>query len=342
MPRRRFRCGPLGRANLLVAPTKYIRPSKNPNMPILQLENTTFGFGRGSQRYEVFRDAKLSVEANEFVAIIGFSGSGKSTLMSLLAGLHTADEGRVVFDGVDNPPAGPRRGMVFQNYSLLPWLTTSGNIELAVKNVFRDFTRKERTAYVQRHVDLVNLTGSEQKRPHELSGGMRQRLALARTLALQPDVLLLDEPLSALDALTRSVLQDELVRLWESDRRTLVMVTNDIDEAILLADRVVPILPGTSTHLGQEFKVELDRPRSRAAVNFDPDVKRLRNSITTYMMDINSTYRSQGIDQTTPAPDITPNFALRNSRGRTVRSGPRKSAARPSTRDQTTDHVPNS
>jgi nitrate/nitrite transport system ATP-binding protein len=279
-------------------------------MPILDLHDVTFGYGSGSQRYEVFRGANLSIEPNEFVAIIGFSGSGKSTLMSLLAGLHMPDSGEVTFAGERNPPAGHRRGIVFQNYSLLPWLSTFGNIEIAVKSVRPNFSRQERVDYVRRFIDLVNLTGSEQKRPHELSGGMRQRLSLARTLAMEPNILLLDEPLSALDALTRADLQDELVRLWDADRRTVVMVTNDIDEALLLADRIVPIIPGPSTHFGEQFIVDLERPRDRSGVNFSPEFKRLRNAVTAYMLEINASAKTTSTAPPRTAPNIVPKFAL--------------------------------
>lgn len=278
-------------------------------MTMLTLENATYGYGSGNGRHVVFRNANLQIDENEFVAVIGFSGTGKSTLMALLSGLLSPDEGVVRFDGVSDPPPGPRRGMVFQNYSLLPWLTTFANVEMAVRSVFPRMNRKQRAAYVQRFLDLVNLTGSENKRPHELSGGMRQRLSLARTLALEPAVLLLDEPLSALDALTRAVLQDEIVRLWEHDRRTVVMVTNDIDEALLLADRIVPIVPANGAYFGQEFVVDIPRPRDRSSLNFDPDFRELRNAVTSYMMQLNSEFATDGQADAWPCPDIQPRYA---------------------------------
>ena len=184
-------------------------------MSFLELDNVSFGFGPTSDRYEVLANANLSVEQNEFIAVIGFSGSGKSTLISLLAGLEQPDQGQVRMHGNPIGEPGPDKGIMFQNYSLLPWLSVQGNIELAVKQVFPKMEIAERGDYVQRYIKMVNLTGSEEKRPQELSGGMRQRLSLARTLAMQPEVLLLDEPLSALDALTRAVLQDEIIRIWE-------------------------------------------------------------------------------------------------------------------------------
>jgi nitrate/nitrite transport system ATP-binding protein len=195
-------------------------------MSFLQLDNVSIGFGPPSDRTEVLENLNLSVAENEFVAIVGFSGSGKSTLIALLAGLLKPDRGRVLLGGVAQSEPGPNRGIMFQNYSLLPWLSVYGNIELAVRQVFPRMQRGERKAYVQHYIDLVNLTNSAWKKPHELSGGMRQRLSLARTLSMKPDVLLLDEPLSALDALTRASLQDEIIRTWEVDQRTVVMITN--------------------------------------------------------------------------------------------------------------------
>ncbi|GAA4437913.1 ABC transporter ATP-binding protein [Bremerella cremea] len=275
-------------------------------MAILELDNATVGFGESHRRYTVLEGANLQVHENEFVAIIGFSGSGKSTLISLLGGLVLPNEGAARFKGQQMSGPGPDRGIVFQNYSLLPWLTVHGNIELAVKQVFPKMSRSERRDYIQHYIDMVSLTGSEGKRPSELSGGMRQRLSLARTLSMQPEVLLLDEPLSALDALTRSVLQDEIIRLWEEDRRTVVMVTNDVDEAVLMADRIVPLTPGPAATLGREFPVTLERPRDRTTLNFNPEFKKLRNEITRYMMAINEEAKQLRVASELVLPDVEP------------------------------------
>ena len=214
----------------------------------MEIDDASVWFGPPSQRTEVLSNINLQVQPNEFVAIIGFSGSGKSTLMNLLAGIQPASAGQVLMDGkiVDGP--GPERGILFQNYSLLPWLSVYGNIELAVKQVFPEMSKDQRKDYIQTYIDMVSLKGSEWKKPQELSGGMRQRLSLARTLAMKPGVLLLDEPLSALDALTRANLQDEIIRIWEVDRRTVIMITNDVDEAVLMADRIVALTPGPKRH----------------------------------------------------------------------------------------------
>ncbi|MEM9185912.1 MAG: ABC transporter ATP-binding protein [Planctomycetota bacterium] len=275
-------------------------------MSYLELDNVNFGFGPPSSRYEVFEGASLSVEKNEFVAVIGFSGSGKSTLISLLAGLEAPDSGEVRMGGEKVGPPGPDKGIMFQNYSLLPWLSVYGNIELAVKQVFPKMRRGERKEYVQHYIDMVNLTGSEWKLPGELSGGMRQRLSLARTLSMKPDVLLLDEPLSALDALTRSQLQDEIIRIWEEDRRTVVMITNDVDEAVIMADRIVPLTMGPSARLGREFPVTLDRPRDRATLNFNPEFKQLRNEVTRYMMDLDEEAKELTVAGDFPLPGVAP------------------------------------
>lgn len=275
-------------------------------MAFLELKQVSKGFGPASKRYEVLSDINLTIAENEFVAIIGFSGSGKSTLMSLLAGLEKPDAGEVLLRGKPVAGPGPELGIMFQNYSLLPWLSVAQNIEIAVKQVFPAMAKSERGDYVQRYIDLVSLKGSEWKKPSELSGGMRQRLSLARTLAMKPEVLLLDEPLSALDALTRAVLQDELVRIWEEDRRTVVMITNDVDEAAIMADRIVPLTPGPKATLGEDFAVSLSRPRDRATLNFNDDFKRLRNRVAKRMLSLNEESRLAKGTTVRPLPAVDP------------------------------------
>ena len=272
----------------------------------LEVAQANVGFGRPSNRTEVLADINLQVQKNEFVAIIGFSGSGKSTLMNLLAGIQPLDSGQVLMNGDPVTGPGPERGILFQNYSLLPWLSVYGNIELAVKQVFPQKTSAERKEYIQHYIDMVSLTGSEWKNPSELSGGMRQRLSLARTLSMQPEVLLLDEPLSALDALTRANLQDEIIRIWEVDRRTVVMITNDVDEAVLMADRIVALTPGPEATLGRSFDVSLDRPRDRTTLNFNPEFIELRNEVTKYMIAINKEAKELRVSNDISLPDLMP------------------------------------
>ncbi|MGL4512920.1 MAG: ABC transporter ATP-binding protein [Lacipirellulaceae bacterium] len=275
-------------------------------MAFLEIDDVSFGYGPVSNRHEVLRGASLRVEENEFVAVIGFSGSGKSTLISLLAGLARPNAGEVRLRGQSVAGPGPDKGIMFQNYSLLPWLTVLGNIDLAVKRVFPQVTKAERREHCQKYVDLVSLTGSETKLPSELSGGMRQRLSLARTLSMKPEVLLLDEPLSALDALTRAVLQDEILRIWEEDRRTVVMITNDVDEAVIMADRIVPLTLGPAASFGREFPVALPRPRDRATLNFNEGFKRLRNDVTKHLLGLNAAAKEAAPDFERPLPDLRP------------------------------------
>lgn len=276
------------------------------NQPALEVDSVSVGFGHVTHRTEVLADINLIVPQNEFVAIIGFSGSGKSTLMNLLAGLQPADRGEVRMNGTVVAKPGPERGILFQNYSLLPWLSVFGNIELAVKQVFPRMSKAERREHIEHYIEMVSLSGSEWKKPNELSGGMRQRLSLARTLSMRPEVLLLDEPLSALDALTRANLQDEIIHIWEVEKRTVVMITNDVDEAILTADRIVALTPGPKATLSRSFPVPLERPRDRSTLNFDPDFKKLRNEVTCYMMDINREANQLRVQPELTLPDLIP------------------------------------
>lgn len=255
-----------------------------PPAPILQLRNVSKSYGSGVTAKHVLCNINLDVREGEFLAICGFSGSGKTTLTQLIAGLIKADSGEILMEGQPIAGPGPERGLVFQNYSLLPWLTVRGNIALSVDRVFRGWPRGERRDHVEKFIEMVGLAHAAHRRPHELSGGMRQRVSLARTLAMKPKVLLLDEPLSALDALTRSVMQDEILKIWEEERQTCVMITNDVDEAIMLADRIVPLNPGPKATLGSTFGVDLARPREKTALNHDLKFKNLRNAVTNYLV----------------------------------------------------------
>jgi nitrate/nitrite transport system ATP-binding protein len=248
-------------------------------MAFLALESVSKGYGAPGRRTEVLAKVDLGVERGEFVAILGPSGAGKTTLISLIAGLTRPDSGAVLLAGRPVTGPGPDRGVVFQNYSLLPWMTVRENVALAVDQVFRDWPPERRLEHAERHIALVNLSASRDKRPGELSGGMRQRVSVARALATNPEVLLLDEPLSALDALTRATLQDEIEAIWEQDRKTVVLITNDIDEGILLADRILVLCAGPRASLGPEVPVDLPRPRDRKALNHDPHFARIRAQV---------------------------------------------------------------
>lgn len=238
-------------------------------MAILELKGVSKSFSRNgraaSQRgkVEVLRDINLSIRENEFVCIVGRSGAGKTTLISLIAGLIEADAGAIVLEGkpIDGP--GPDRGVIFQNYSLLPWLSVFENVYLAVDAVAPNLSENEKRQRTEHYINLVNLGAAMNKVPRELSGGMRQRVAVARGLAMDPKVLLLDEPFSALDALTRGTLQEELARIWTETRKTVVMITNDIDEAILLADTIYTLTSAPGATLGPAIVVDAAHPRAR-------------------------------------------------------------------------------
>jgi nitrate/nitrite transport system ATP-binding protein len=274
-------------------------------MAFLEIDRAYKSYGPAWDRTEVLADINLQVERGEFIAIVGFSGAGKTTLMNLLSGLAFPDKGTVTLDGKPVTGPGPERGLVFQNYSLLPWLTVYENIALAVDQVFPRWSAAERRTHVEKYIEIVNLVPARNKLPRELSGGMRQRVAVARTLAMEPQVLLLDEPLSALDALTRANLQDEITNIRQQDDKTIVLITNDPDEAILLADRVIPLTAGPRATLGPSFPVTIPRPRDRKELNHDPDFKHARNEIIEYLL--NSTHRHKAaVAKKLILPDVLP------------------------------------
>ena len=274
-------------------------------MPILEISGLTKSYGEGAGRTEVLSNINLKVEDGEFIAIVGFSGSGKTTLISLMAGLIKPEEGGVIFKGTEIDGPGPERGVVFQSYSLMPWMTVAGNVGLAVDSVFRKKSRAERAAIVDKYIDMVGLSHARDRKPAELSGGMRQRVAVARALAMQPEVLLLDEPLSALDALTRAKLQDEFADICQKEKKTIILITNDVDEAILLADRIIPLKPGPNATLGPDFRVDIARPRDRADMNSDEDFIRLRGEITSYLMEVGAE-RGSETERDIQLPNIVP------------------------------------
>ena len=270
-------------------------------MPFLELNNVSKSFGN----FSVLKDINLSIEKGEFVAIVGFSGAGKTTLISLIAGLLKPNFGTAKLNGLEITEPGPDRGIVFQNYSLLPWLSVFENIMLAVDQVNPNWTIVKKAEHVEKYIAMVNLTPARDKKPHELSGGMRQRVSVARALAMDPQILLLDEPLSALDALTRATLQDEISRIWQADKKTVVMITNDPDEGIYLADRIIPLTAGPGATLGPSFQVEIPRPRDRKAINHDPHFKQLRREVVEFML--NSKHeRHTAITKKLILPDIEP------------------------------------
>jgi nitrate/nitrite transport system ATP-binding protein len=271
--------------------------------PILSLRGVTKRYRNASgTETDVLAGLDLDVADGEFIAILGFSGSGKTTLVSAIAGLIELDDGEVLVRGTPSTGPGKDRGVVFQSYSLLPWLTVEGNVRLAVDAVHGALDKTERAELTASTIELVGLSHARDRKTAQLSGGMRQRVAVARALAMKPDILLLDEPLSALDALTRSKLQDEIERIRRQERRTIVLVTNDVDEALLLADRVAVLDLGPGAKISRTFDVTLDRPRDRTELNHDPCYVSLRHELVSYLRQLDRDRAASGI----PALDDPP------------------------------------
>ncbi|KKL27948.1 hypothetical protein LCGC14_2380060, partial [marine sediment metagenome] len=266
-------------------------------MGILTFKNVSKSYGET----RVLKDIDLDVAEGEFLVLLGFSGTGKTTLINLMAGLESPTTGAVTFHDKPITGPGPERGVIFQSYSLMPWLTVSGNVRLAVDTVFPKMKAAEKAEKVAHYVRMVGLSHAAQRRPAELSGGMRQRVNVARALAMKPELLLLDEPLSALDALTRANLADEIEAIWTQEKQTCVLITNDVDEAIVLADRIIALRPDGT--LGQEFKVDIPRPRDRGEMNHHDGFKHLRAEVTRYLMDAGITAATAG---SRSLPDVTP------------------------------------
>lgn len=279
-------------------------------MSFLEISAMSKSYGEGVDRTEVLHDINLKVDEGEFIAIVGFSGSGKTTLISALAGLIETDQGGVIFKGKQIDGPGAERGVVFQSYSLMPWMTVAGNVSLGVDSVFGKKPKAERKAIVDKYIDIVGLGHAADRMPSELSGGMRQRVAVARALAMQPEVLLLDEPLSALDALTRAKLQDEFADICKKEKKTIILITNDVDEAILLADRIIPLTPGPKATLGPDFMVDIAGPRERSEMNSNDDFIRLRAKVTNYLMEAGA-QRETPADRDIALPDIVPISMIR-------------------------------
>jgi nitrate ABC transporter ATP-binding subunit len=234
--------------------------------PLVELSHVSKSFRGPAGPSLVVRDFTLRIAEGEFVCLVGHSGCGKSTVLAMVMGLLEPSEGGVIVAGREIDGPGIDRGVVFQSPSLLPWLTAGENVQLAVDQAHGRRSRHERRALAERWLSLVGLAGVEARHPRALSAGMQQRVGIARAFALEPRVLLLDEPFSLLDAFTRMELQDELLRLWERNRRTVLMVTHDVDEALLLADRIVMMTSGPGATVGDVMEVSLPRPRVRAAL----------------------------------------------------------------------------
>ncbi|HVX99610.1 MAG TPA: ABC transporter ATP-binding protein [Pseudorhodoplanes sp.] len=252
--------------------------------PYLKLDHIDKIFTRGSAETDVLREITLTIDKGEYVSIIGHSGCGKSTLLNIVAGLTDATHGGVILENrlVDAP--GPDRAVVFQNHSLLPWLTVYDNVRLAVDKVFSSTKpRAERDAWTLHNLDLVQMTHAKDKRPAEISGGMKQRVGIARALAMEPKVLLLDEPFGALDALTRAHLQDSIMNLHQKLGNTIMMITHDVDEAVLLSDRIVMMTNGPAAKIGEVLDVPLPRPRNRLELAANPVYLKCRQRVLEFL-----------------------------------------------------------
>lgn len=249
----------------------------------VQLENVNMSFTTKKGIFNALNNINLDIKEGEFISIIGHSGCGKSTVLNLIAGLLTPTSGNLFCAGREIHKPGPERAVVFQNHSLLPWLTCFENVYLAVERVFGLEGKSQLEARTHAALELVGLSHATDKRPNEISGGMKQRVGIARALAMEPKVLLLDEPFGALDALTRATLQDELMKIMVKSGCTAVMVTHDVDEAVLLSDRIVMMTNGPSAEIGEILKVELAKPRNRLELAEDTQYNHLRSEVLRFL-----------------------------------------------------------
>jgi len=251
---------------------------------LLDISKVGIEFPTPKGPFRALRDVDLKIQKGEYISLIGHSGCGKSTVLNIVAGLYQATEGGVLLRGKEVNEPGPERAVVFQNHSLLPWLTAYQNVELAVNTVFKGKKSKaEIKAWIEHNLELVHMDHAMHKRPDEISGGMKQRVGIARALAMEPDVLLMDEPFGALDALTRAHLQDSLMEIQKELNNTVIMITHDVDEAVLLSDRIVMMTNGPSATIGEILDVDLPRPRNRIELADDPRYNHFRQQVLRFL-----------------------------------------------------------
>ena len=250
----------------------------------LSLENIEKRFPIvGKDDYVAVTEVNLEIKKNEIISIIGHSGCGKSTLLNMISGLDAQTEGKILLEGNDVKGPGPDRAVVFQNHSLLPWLSVYQNIEMAVKKVMPELSSAQLRERVENFISMVNLDHAKDKLPDEISGGMKQRVGIARALSITPKVLLMDEPFGALDSLTRANLQEHLMRIQQKVKNTVIIITHDIDEAVLLSDRVIMMTNGPDATIGEILEVNLERPRDRVSLQHDPEYIRCREAILSFL-----------------------------------------------------------
>jgi len=252
--------------------------------PHLHIDHVSMEFPTPNGVFKALDDVNLKIAQGEFVSLIGHSGCGKSTVLNIVAGLYEATKGGVILDGKEVNEPGPERAVVFQNHSLLPWLTAYENVELAVQQVFKGKKSKaEMKAWIEYNLELVHMSHAMHKKPDEISGGMKQRVGIARALAMEPTVLLMDEPFGALDALTRSHLQDSLMEIQRDLKNSVIMITHDVDEAVLLSDRIVMMTNGPAATIGEILQVDLERPRHRLELADDPKYNHYRAEVLKFL-----------------------------------------------------------
>ncbi len=251
---------------------------------LLDISHIDMVFPTPSGDFTALKNVDLQIKKGEFVSLIGHSGCGKSTVLNVVAGLYQATKGGVILNGREVTEPGPERAVVFQNHSLLPWLSAYQNVELAVDQVFAaKMSKAEKKEWIEHNLTLVHMDHAMHKRPNEISGGMKQRVGIARALAMQPEVLLMDEPFGALDALTRAHMQDSLMEIQNELNNTVIMITHDVDEAVLLSDRIVMMSNGPAATVGEILHVDLERPRDRLSLAKDPEYNRLRSEVLTFL-----------------------------------------------------------
>lgn len=251
---------------------------------LLDISHIDMLFATPSGDFTALKGVDLQIKKGEFVSLIGHSGCGKSTVLNIVAGLYQASKGGVILNGREVTEPGPERAVVFQNHSLLPWLSAYQNVELAVEQVFgKKMSKAEKREWIEHNLKLVHMEHAMHKRPNEISGGMKQRVGIARALAMQPEVLLMDEPFGALDALTRAHMQDSLMEIQNELNNTVIMITHDVDEAVLLSDRIVMMTNGPSATIGEILAVNLERPRNRLSLSKDAQYNRLRSEVLTFL-----------------------------------------------------------
>jgi len=252
--------------------------------PLLELTDVGIEFPTPKGPFCALQGVNLKIKKGEFISLIGHSGCGKSTVLNIVAGLYQATQGGVVLSGKEVNEPGPERAVVFQNHSLLPWLTAYQNVELAVKRVFKGKKSKaEMKEWIEHNLELVHMSHAMHKRPDEISGGMKQRVGIARALSMEPQVLLMDEPFGALDALTRAHLQDSLMEIQKDLNNTVIMITHDVDEAVLLSDRIVMMTNGPAATVGEILDIELERPRNRIQLADDPTYNKYRQQVLSFL-----------------------------------------------------------